>query len=251
MSLSRFAGEIAPQARVRDAFRGRIAPKSPHPALRAPSSASEGTERSFIAPRSTALAKMSLGRGRQGTAMDESSSSADAFSRVPERNTGDVLLRTAQQHHVALSSMADTKANIIITVSSIVLTLSLGRIGDASLRPAVQTLAAFTLISLFFAILAVLPKHRAPRAGADGFPSDFNLLFFGHFAHLPRERFLREVAGAMKPDGSVYETMANDLYSIGWYLAHRKYRYLRYSYLSFLAGFVLACAEQAWMLFAS
>ena len=67
--------------------------------------------------------------------MDEPTSVAEAFSRVPERNTGDAILRTAQQHHVALSSMADTKANIIITVSSIVLTLSLGRIGDAELRP--------------------------------------------------------------------------------------------------------------------
>jgi hypothetical protein len=181
--------------------------------------------------------------------MDEVSSVADAFSRIPERNTGDAMLRTAQQHHVALSSMADTKANIIITVSSIVLTLTLGRIADPSLRPAVQTLAAFTLLSLFFAILAVLPKHRSLRVGAGTLPSDFNLLFFGHFAELPRERFLREVAAAMKPDGSVYETMANDLYSMGWYLAHRKYRYLRYSYLFFLAGFVLACIEQAWTVF--
>jgi hypothetical protein len=182
--------------------------------------------------------------------MDEPTSVAEAFARVPERNTGDAILRTAQQHHVALSSMADTKANIIITVSSIVLTLSLGRIADPELRPAVQTLAAFTLISLFFAILAVLPKHRSVRVNDAALPADFNLLFFGHFADLPRERFLREVAATMKPDGSVYRTMANDLYSIGWYLAHRKYRYLRYSYLFFLAGFVLACAEQAWRVFA-
>jgi hypothetical protein len=181
--------------------------------------------------------------------MDEPTSVAEAFSRVPERNTGDAILRTAQQHHVALSSMADTKANIIITVSSIVLTLSLGRIGDAELRPAVQTLAIFTLISLFFAILAVLPKHRSVRVGESSFPADFNLLFFGHFADLSREQFLREVAATMKPDGSVYKAMANDLYSIGWYLAHRKYKYLRYSYMFFLAGFVLACAEQAWRLF--
>ena len=180
--------------------------------------------------------------------MDEPSSVAEVFSRIPERNTGDAMLRTAQQHHVVLSSMADTKANIIITVSSIVLTLSLGRIGDTALRPAVQTLAAFTLISLFFAILAVLPKHRTVRLGSGEVPQNFNLLFFGHFADMPRERFLREIAAAMKPDGSVYETMANDLYSIGWYLAHRKYRYLRFSYLFFLAGFVIACAEQAWRL---
>ena len=182
--------------------------------------------------------------------MDETPTIADAFARIPERNTGDAMLRTAQQHHVVLSSMADTKANIIITVSSIVLTLSLGRIGDPGLRPAVQTLAGFTLVSLFFAILAVLPKHRSLKLHGGAFPDHFNLLFFGHFADLPRERFLHEIATSMKPDGSVYKTMANDLYSIGWYLAHRKYRYLRYSYLFFLAGFVIACIEQAWSLFA-
>ena len=183
--------------------------------------------------------------------MEEPTSAAEAFSRIPERNTGDVILRTAQQHHVVLSSMADTKANIIITVSSVVLTVALGRLADPSMRPAVITLAIFTLISLFFAILAVLPKHRSIKVGAGALPEHFNLLFFGHFAELPRQRFLFEVAAAMKPDGSVYETMANDLYSLGWYLAHRKYRYLRFSYLFFLAGFVIACVQQLWTLVAN
>jgi len=176
--------------------------------------------------------------------MDDLSPAARAFAQVPERNTGDALLRTAQQHHVALSSMADTKANILITLSSIVLTLSLGRLGDPALRTSVLVLAAFTLAALLLAILAVLPRHRALKVDGDALPREFNLLFFGHFAELPRERFLAEIARAMKADGSVYLAMANDLYSIGWYLARRKYRYLRYSYLFFLAGFVLACLEQ-------
>ncbi|MBK7146379.1 MAG: hypothetical protein IPH76_14640 [Xanthomonadales bacterium] len=34
--------------------------------------------------------------------------SAQQFSAVPERNTGDVILRTAQQHHVQMSVMAGT-----------------------------------------------------------------------------------------------------------------------------------------------
>ncbi len=79
------------------------------------------------------------------------------FADIPERNTGDVLLRTAQQHHVALSAMADTKANIIITVSSIVLTLSLGKLTDPDLRVSVLTLCVFTLLALLSVILAVLP----------------------------------------------------------------------------------------------
>ena len=167
------------------------------------------------------------------------------FAAIPERNTGDCLLRTMQQHHVQLSTMADTKANIIITMSSIVLTLVLGRLDDPQLRIASLTLAGFTMLALLLAVLAVLPKYR-PLKLIEGapFPTGFNLLFFGHFAELPRERFLTEIAGALKSDGSVYETMARDTYALGWYLAHHKYRYLRLAYLFFLGGFILAVLVQ-------
>jgi hypothetical protein len=163
---------------------------------------------------------------------------------VPERNTGDVILRTAQQHHVQLSAMADVKANIIITVSSIVLTLTIGRMRDPDLAVGATILLVFTLLALLLAILAVLPKYRPLRLTSSELPPHFNLLFFGHFAELPRERFLEEVARAMKNDGTVYEVMAKDLYGLGYYLSHYKYRYLRLAYLFFLAGFVLASLEQ-------
>lgn len=168
-----------------------------------------------------------------------------AYAQLPERNTSDNILRTAQQHHVQLSAMADTKANIIITVSSIVLTLSLGKLNDPGLRVAVLILTAFTLGALLLAILAVLPKYRPLRLDSEVLPPHFNLLFFGHFSEISRERFLEEIAQLLKPDGSIYRTQANDLYSLGLYLARHKYRYLRLSYLFFLTGFVLACGEQA------
>ena len=155
----------------------------------------------------------------------------ELFAPVPERNTADNFLRTTQQHHVALSSMADTKANIIITCSSIVLTLG-----------------GFTLLALLLAILAVLPKYLPLKLQGEKIPPNFNLLFFGHFSELPRERYLEEMARVMMPDGSLYATWAADIYSLGSYLGHHKYRYLRLSYLSFLAGFVLACVEQGWRL---
>lgn len=173
------------------------------------------------------------------------------FAAIPERNTGDCLLRTMQQHHVQLSTMADTKANIIITMSSIVLTLVLGRLGDPMLKGASITLAAFTMLALLLAVLAVLPKYRPLKLTGEAIPPQFNLMFFGHFAELPRERFLAEIAGALKSDGSVYETMARDTYALGYYLAHHKYRYLRLSYLFFLGGFVLACLVQGWQLLAA
>ena len=167
------------------------------------------------------------------------------FAAIPERNTGDVILRTMQQHHVQLSVMADNKANILITVSSIVLTMVLANLKDPDLRAAMLTLAGFVLIALLLAIIAVLPKYRPLRLNSGELPANFNLLFFGHFAELSQERFLEEISQAMKADGSVYETMAKDVFALGYYLAHFKYRYLRLSYLFFLAGFICASLVEA------
>ena len=195
----------------------------------------------------TVLCAQSMARNRT---MSDAQNQPVSYSDVPERGTTDNLLRTAQQHHVQLSAMADTKANIIITVSSIVLTLSLGRLNDPQMRISVLILASFTLIALLLAILAVLPKYRPLRLRNDELPSNFNILFFGHFPELSQERFLTEINKTLLKDGSPYLIWAKDIYSLGIYLSHHKYRYLRYSYLFFLTGFVLACLEQGWRLLA-
>ncbi len=171
---------------------------------------------------------------------------ARAFEAIPERNTGDVLLRTTQQHHVQLSVMADTKANILITVSSIILTMVLGQMDNPDLRAAMLTLGAFIFAALLLAVVAVLPKYRPLRLRAgEPLPPQFNLLFFGHFSELPKDRFLLAVAEQLRADGSVYETMARDVYAMGYYLAHYKYRFLRLSYIFFLGGFVFAALVEA------
>ena len=166
------------------------------------------------------------------------------FASVPERSAADHLLRLVQQHHVQLSMMADTKANIIITVSSIILTLALGHAVSAEYRLAMGVLSVFTLIALLLSILAVLPKYRNFPQLEGPLPPHFNILFFGHFSGLEQDRFLRELADAMRP-GRPYETVARDVYGLGRYLAAHKYPWLRLSYLFFLSGFVCACAIQA------
>ncbi len=169
----------------------------------------------------------------------------EPFLGILGRNTADYSIMAAQRHHVALSQMADNKANIIITVSSIVLTLSLGRMNDPELRASMLTLAGFTLIALLLAILAVLPKYRPMRlSNTRDLPPHFNIMFFAHFAELPRDEFMRRWADALRTDAAVYENLANDLYSIGTYLSRHKYRYLRISYVFFLTGFLLAAIEQ-------
>jgi hypothetical protein len=175
---------------------------------------------------------------------DPNGKAPDPFAGVPARNTADYMLRTAQQHHAQISAMADTKANILITVSSIVLTLVLGQADEPELRPGLGVLAIFTLAALFLAVFAILPRvDRFDRLGSS-LPPAFNLLFFGHFSQLSRERFRREMEAVLASDARVYETVVSDLYGLGSYLYRRKYRLLRWSYLSLLTGFVGACLLQ-------
>lgn len=168
---------------------------------------------------------------------------ASPLQAVPERGSADHLLRLLQQHHVQLSTMADTKASIIITVSSIVLTIGLSRLRDPDFRVALLVLSVFTMLALLMAILAVLPKFRGVKRLDGPLPPHFNLLFFGHFSGLSLDRYLEEMAPRMMP-GRAYDTVLRDVYGLGFYLAQHKYPYLRLSYLFFLSGFVLAVLVQ-------
>lgn len=156
------------------------------------------------------------------------------------------MLRTAQQHHVHLSAMADTKASILITTSSIVLTIALSRLDQPHLRPALLTLAASSLLSLLLAVVAVLPTF-APGAVHRG-EARRNLLFFGHFGEMSEQEFLRSMEPLLQSDTLIYEAMLRDIYGIGSYLYRKKYRFLRLAYVALLAGFIAASAVEVWVL---
>ena len=169
-----------------------------------------------------------------------------ALDAVKPRVLLDTMLRTAQQHHVQLSQMADTKASILITISSIVLTIALSRADEPILRPALLTLAASSLLSLLLAIIAVLPTF-APRAVQRG-TARRNLLFFGHFGEMSEQEFLKQMEPLLHSDTLIYEAMLRDIYGIGSYLYRKKYRFLRFAYVALLAGFLIATAVEVWFL---
>ena len=141
-----------------------------------------------------------------------------------------------------LSVMADTKASILITISSIVMTIALSRASDPQLRPALLTLAAACLISLLLAIVAVLPTFaRSKRQSAER-----NILFFGHFAQMSDDEYRDEMEHILSSDALIYETAVRDIHSLGVYLYKKKYRFLRFAYVALLFGFILATFVEAY-----
>lgn len=156
---------------------------------------------------------------------------------VPPRGSIDTALRSAMTQQTQLSTMADAKANLMITVSSIVLSVAFTQVEDETLRWPLLVLGVFSTSSLVLAVLAVLPAW-AKRNEPGALRRPVNPFFFGSFAHLDIDEYLDALARTLRDDASLYETIGRDLHGQGVVLARHKYRYLRYSYLLFLTGMV-------------
>ncbi len=151
----------------------------------------------------------------------------------------DHMLRQTRLHHVQLSSMADVKANMLLTMSSVVITLSVPHIFKPDLKWPLLVLVGFCLITVGLAAYAVMPKMPfSPKAATppDVRSPKFNLLFFGDFTQLDYAQFEAAMEEMMNDTSRTYEARVRELYTLGTFLATKKYRFLRLAYISFITG---------------
>jgi hypothetical protein len=154
------------------------------------------------------------------------------------------LLRVTAGTDHRLSDMADNKAQILITVNSIILSavisLVLGRLKDVQyLVLPTFILLATSLLTLILAILATrpsLPKGRfTPSDIAD---KRVNLLFFGNFYKMKIKEYSAGMTQTLGDEEYLYQSLIKDEYAQGVVLG-RKYRLLRAAYNVFMFGLII------------
>jgi len=150
------------------------------------------------------------------------------------------MLRNTQQQLVALSGQADLKASLLTTAAAVAASIAASHLGDSDIKWAAGTLLVFLIAALLASVLAVFPKFEVHREPEGELPPNFNPLFFGHYARIPKDRYLDEMLRVVADDSALYRTIITDLYDQGVYLVRAKYRYLRLSYTLFLLAFVSA-----------
>lgn len=150
------------------------------------------------------------------------------------------MLRQTRMHHVQLSSMADLKANMLLTMSSVVLTLSVPHLKDEKFKWPALILMFFCLLTVILAAYTVMPKmpfwrrHGEPLEKRRG----FNILFFGDFFEMTFPEYEQAMEEILNDPSKTYEAQVREVYSLGTFLARKKYRYLRLAYISFLTGLI-------------
>ncbi len=157
------------------------------------------------------------------------------------------MYRVTMQNHLKLSDIADTKANILLSVNAIIISLILSNLIsklDASSNKHLIVpsliLTIFSVVSIIFAILSTRPNITSGKFSEEEVTSrKVNILFFGNFHKMPFEQFKWAIGETIQDKKLIYDAMTKDLYYLGVVL-HQKYKMLRITYNIFMAGIIIS-----------
>lgn len=162
----------------------------------------------------------------------------------PERGI-QTFYRVALRNHIKLSDIADTKANILLSVNAIIISLVLANlISKIDTNPyLLYPTAIFTLscvISMVLSIIATRPNITSGEfTKEDVVNKEVNLTFFGNFHKMKLSEFEWAIEELLKDKNYVYKSLTKDLYFLGKVL-ERKYRILRVTYTIFMIGMIIS-----------
>lgn len=153
----------------------------------------------------------------------------------------DHMLRQTRMNLVNFSQMADTKAHILLSLSSVLLSLSLTQLSDPRFTLSIAMLDLFLLITIFFALLTVIGKVKVLNHKKHSVnDADYSPLFFGNYGDIPYNEYAQNFAEIMNDSDMTYEIMVKDIYYAGAYLLKTKYKYIRLAYLYFFTGLIVS-----------
>jgi hypothetical protein len=186
--------------------------------------------------------------GDAGGSTPRSSDAGAVSEKRPKKKGGggsprgiETMFRTTYRVHMDLTALADSKANIMISINGLILSIILASIApkiDANTWLLVPT--SMVLLSclgaIIFAVLAARPRVNSRRISLEQVGSgNINLLFFGNYTQLTEDEFVAGMEKLVDQPDLLYSNMMRDLFGIGTVLS-RKFSLLRKSYTFFMIG---------------
>ncbi|TXE19347.1 HD domain-containing protein [Psychroserpens burtonensis] len=165
---------------------------------------------------------------------------------LPERGI-ETMFRVALKNHITLSDIADTKANILLSVNAIIFSLVLSNLVSKLDNPSNDYLiwptvifTIFTVTSIILSVLATRPNVTQGKfTKEDVANKKVNLLFFGNFHKMKLDEFEWAMSEMMQDRDYLYSSLTKDLYFLGLVL-NSKYNLLRVTYTVFMIGIIIS-----------
>ena len=160
----------------------------------------------------------------------------------------ETMFRSAYRVQMDLTSLADNKANMMISINGIIISIIIASVApklDANPWLGIPTTVFLlgTMVSIIFAIVAARPRVSSTPITLDDLRhSEGNILFFGNFANMQESEFLEGMTELVGDKTIVYESMIRNIYGLGAVL-NKKFALLRVAYTSFMVALILGVSS--------
>lgn len=159
----------------------------------------------------------------------------------------ETMFRVTLKNHIELSAIADTKANILLSVNAIIISVALSNlvpkldsVSNSFLVWPTLILMLFSVASVVLSVLSTRPNISNVTVTKDMIRNkQTNILFFGNFHKMGLKDFEWGIDYLMENQDVLYNSLTKDLYYLGLVL-ERKYRLLRITYTVFMFGIVIS-----------
>ncbi len=179
-----------------------------------------------------------IDRRRTGTMDRRKSQQTKKTSRTVE-----TLFRNALRSNLELTSLADTKASILISVNGFILTVIITASGlqlsDAGMMYAFSSIILTALLSITFAVLAIRPRFKNHLLKKEYQHDYYSVLFFQDMADLSPQDYLTNVHKVISSRGLTQAHIIKHLHMLGSEIK-LKYIWLRRAYTVFAAGLIIS-----------
>lgn len=162
------------------------------------------------------------------------------LSKIEPRSERGVetLFRLLSKNQYTLNTMIDRKANILISINAIILSVIISFVlkelsTDPHLIFAIVPMIITNLTSIAYAVFATRPEHDHGDRQVN------NLMFYGNFKDLSLNDYMSKISALMNQGDLLYETIAKDTYYLGKVM-DKKFGLLRKSFNIFLIGIIVS-----------
>ncbi len=136
-------------------------------------------------------------------------------------------LRANLSKHMTLNQMADHKASMIMTTSSLMLTISVTQYDKLDL-PTFLALMVTGGLAILFSIFAIIPTLHVKGV--------LNLFYFRSFAQVSEDEFKAAFKETLADKEKLYDAYLREIYYLGKHRLTRKYFWIRNGLWALLLG---------------
>jgi hypothetical protein len=155
-----------------------------------------------------------------------------------------MMFKTALRNHIDLTNIADNKANIMLSINALIITITMPLLAshlreNMLLLIPTSILLITCVLSIIYATLATRPIKTSGNTDISQIKSKpSNLFFFGNFYEMQLDAYKEGIRQIIADDELLDNTIMTDLFFLGKALG-RKFNRLRTCYAIFMVGITL------------